>query len=205
MTTRNRQATALTLACLCAAVLTGCNNPSPEAGRPNTAPPNSGSTSPTASSPMGSPKPSTGKPSVAPERPATAQGLSLAAAEAFVYHYSDLMNYASETGDPAPMLSASEAGCEACQTYADFVKVSNAANGLLTGDYREHLNEVSELVRGQSGRLGGSAVVKVGEYVSRQTPSATPFRSTAETYTRELALAPQNGNWVMFEMKQAER
>ncbi|WP_433015466.1 DUF6318 family protein [Kribbella sp. CA-294648] len=204
MTTRNRQATALTLACLCAALLAGCNNDSPEAGQPNTAPPESGSTS-SATSPTGSPTPSSSKPSVAPERPAAAQGLSLAAAEAFVHHYSDLMNYASDTGDAAPMLRASEAGCEACQTYAEFVKTSNAANGLLAGDYREHLKEVSELVRGQSGRLGGSAVVTVGEYVSRQTPSATPFKSAAETYTRELALAPQNGNWVMYEMKQAER
>ncbi|GAA3579412.1 hypothetical protein GCM10022235_56900 [Kribbella ginsengisoli] len=129
----------------------------------------------------------------------------MAAAEAFVRYYSELMNYAAETGDPGPMLKASEAGCETCQTYADFVKVSNAANGLLTGDYREHLTKVSELSRGQSGHLGGSAVVTVGQYVSRQTRSASPFQSKAATYTREFALSPQDGNWVMYEMKQDEQ
>jgi hypothetical protein len=207
VTTRKRRAIALTLACLCATtLLPACTNKSPEAGQPNTAPPNSGSTSSATSTPTaGNSTPTTGTPSAAPERPKAAEGATLAAAEAFIRYYSDLMNYAADTGDTSPMLSASEAGCETCQTYADFVKVSNAANGLLTGDYREHLKKVSELSRGQGGHLGGSAVVTVGAYVSRQTRSATPFQSKATTYSRQFALSPQDGNWVMFEMKQDEQ
>jgi hypothetical protein len=122
-----------------------------------------------------------------------------------VHYYSDLMNYASDTGDGTALLSASDSGCENCKIYADFVKKSNAANGLLTGDYHEHITEVSELVRGQGGHIGGSAILNVGTYVSRETPTATPVTSKSTKYTRELALSSQGGNWVMFEMKLEEQ
>jgi hypothetical protein len=204
VTTRNRQATALTLTCLCAAaLLTGCNNKSPEAGRPNTAPPaTTGSTSTTAGSSTPLSPSSAATP---PARPRTAEGLTLAAAESFVYYYSDLLNYASDTGDTSDLLANSDSGCERCKLYADFVKKSNARNGLLTGDYHEHTKEVSELVRGSSGRLGGSSDVIVGAYVSKETTSATPITSKPTTYKRELALSSEGGNWVMFEMKLDEQ
>lgn len=201
MTYRNRPTT-IALACLTTTLLAACNANSPEAGRPDTAPP---TTAPTAVPASTTPSNSSTPPSAAPERPSAANGLTLAAAEVFVRYYSDLMNYASSSGDGTAMLSASDAGCENCKAYADFVKISNEANGLLTGDYREHITDVSELVRGQSGRLGGSASVKVGAYVSRETPSATPIETKATNYKREFALSPQGGSWVMYEMKLVEQ
>ncbi|TWD81524.1 hypothetical protein FB561_2640 [Kribbella amoyensis] len=195
MTNRNRLKLLMT-ASLAVAGLTACTSSSPEAGRPDTAAPSTAASSASASTPVTK---SPGKP---PERPAAAQGLSLAAAEAFVRYYSDLMNYSSDSGDVSAMLGASDAGCEACKAYADFVKKSNAANGLLTGDYYEHVTEVSELVRGANGRLGGSAVVTIGKYVSRDKPSASPFTTPATTYTREVALSAQGGSWVMYELRQ---
>lgn len=203
VTHRNRP-TAAALACLGAVLLTGCSPSSPEAGRPDTTPTTTTSTTAPTTAPSTS-TPTTPPSSTAPERPAAANGLTLAAAEEFVRYYSELMNYASDSGDGSAMLRASDSGCENCKVYADFVKKSNAANGLLTGDYHEHVKEVSELVRGQSGRIGGSAVVTVGQYVSRETPSASPFTSKARTYTREVALSPQNGSWVMYEMRQVEQ
>jgi hypothetical protein len=101
-------------------------------------------------------------------------------------------------------MAASDAGCERCKLYSDFVQKSNAANGLLTGDYHEHIKEVSELVRGESGRLGGSATLSVGAFTSKETPTAQPVNSKATNYRRELALAPQAGRWVMYEMKLVE-
>ncbi|TDU88968.1 hypothetical protein EV138_2521 [Kribbella voronezhensis] len=200
MTTRNRSTTPtrLTLACLATLALTACTPNSPKAGQPD-------ATAPTTPSTSTSAPPSTPQPSGPPDRPQAAEGLTLSAAEAFIRYYSDLMNYASDTGDSTALLNASEPGCENCKAYADFVKKSSAANGLLTGDFHEHLKEVSELVRGPSGRLGGSATVTVGKYVSRQTPTAPPFTSKPRTYTRELALSPQSGSWVMYEMKQVEQ
>nr|WP_239062381.1 DUF6318 family protein [Streptomyces sp. SID13031] len=182
--------------------MASCSNKSPEAGRPNTAPPSTGSTSTTAGS---STQPSASTPTEPPARPKAAEGLTLAAAESFVYYYSELLNYASDTGDTGILITNSDSGCERCQLYADFVKKSNARNGLLTGDYHEHTKEVSELVRGSSGRLGGSSDVIVGAYVSKETTSATPITSKPTSYKREIALSPQGGNWVMYEMKFVEK
>jgi hypothetical protein len=129
----------------------------------------------------------------------------LASAEAFVRYYSDLLNYASDTGDTTTLLRESDSGCETCTEYAAFVKKSNAANGLLTGDYREKVTDVDKLARGTTGRAGGTAKIQVGEYVSRETPGATPFTSKAKTYSRTFALAPRGNDWVMFEMTQVEQ
>ena len=202
MTHRNRPSIAL-LACLATAtLLTGCTQESPEAGRPNTAPPTA--------SPSGNPLPSestaaTPTPTGPPTRPADADGLSLAAAEAFVRHYVDLMNYASQTGDGGPLLAASEAGCEGCKQYADFAAKVNAANGGLSGDYFERVSEVSGLVRGSSGHLRGSAAVTIGSYTTKGSASAAPVTSKATSYTEQVALSPSKGNWIMFEIKLEER
>jgi hypothetical protein len=210
VTIRNRPTLAL-LACLAATtLLTACAQSSPEAGRPNTAPPPSstsvsGQPSGSASTPASqgdttSPTSPSAVPS-APPRPEAAGGLTLAAAEQFVRYYSDLMNYASATGDTQPMLGASDSGCENCKSYADFVTKANAANGLLKGDYRERITDVPELYRGQGGHVGGSASVAIGAYVSRETNTAAPINIKAAKYKREFALSPAGGNWVMYEMK----
>ncbi|MGW6198142.1 DUF6318 family protein [Kribbella sp. NPDC055110] len=146
-----------------------------------------------------------GTPSGPPLRPATANGLSLAAAEAFVRHYVDLMNYASQTGDGRPLLAASDGGCEGCKQYADFTAKINASNGGLSGDYLERVAEVSELIRGSSGRLRGSAAVTVGVYTTKDSPSTKPTTSKAAKYTEQVVLSPSKGNWVMFEIELAER
>ncbi|WP_371406973.1 DUF6318 family protein [Kribbella sp. NBC_00662] len=138
-------------------------------------------------------------------RPAAANGLSLAAAEAFIRHYIDLMNYASQTGDGAPLLAASDAGCVGCKQYADFAKKVNGSNGGLSGDYLERVTEVSELIRGTAGRLRGSAAVTVGVYTTQTSPSAKPATSKAAKYTEQVALSPSKGNWVMFEIELEDR
>jgi hypothetical protein len=131
--------------------------------------------------------------------------LTLAAAEAFYRYYVDLKNYAATTGDAEALLAASEAGCEGCKEYADYVTKVNAGNGGLTGDYRETVKEVSELVRGASGRIGGSAVISVGKYTTKNSPSATPIVSDAAEFTDQIALSSSGDNWVMYETQFEER
>jgi hypothetical protein len=140
-----------------------------------------------------------------PERPSAAQGLTLSAAEAFVHHYVDLLNHASATGDTQPLLAASDGGCRQCKIYADYVRRVNAANGGLRGDYLERVKDVPDLFRGQSGRVGGYAAVTIGGYTSKESPSAKPVTSAAQSYKREFTLSPQQGAWVMYEMKLVEQ
>jgi hypothetical protein len=188
------------LACLATAfLLTSCGQGSPEAGHPNTSLPAT-----SANSATGTPTDSASTPATAsgpPERPANAMGLTLAAGEQFVRYYSELLNYASETGDTGPMLANSEAGCASCKSYAEFVAKANAANGLLEGDYREKVTDVPDLFRAEGGRLGGSADVTVGAYVSRETKSAAPVNVKAAKYQRKFGLSSSKGNWVMYEME----
>ncbi|GAB2676541.1 DUF6318 family protein [Kribbella swartbergensis] len=208
MTNRNRPLQLLLLACLTTTLLPACTN-SPEAGHPNTtatsAPTSTSGPDATASSPSSGSASTSASPQQPPIRPSGANGLSLAAAEAFIRYYSDVLNYASETGDTAPLLAASDGGCEGCKLYADYVKKANGKNGGLTGDYREKLTEVSELYRGTNGHIGASALVTIGAYVSKQTPTSKPVASKAAKYKREIALSPKNGNWIMFEMKLVEQ
>ncbi|GAA3579391.1 DUF6318 family protein [Kribbella ginsengisoli] len=198
--TRSGQVVVLSLGCLCAAVLTGCNNESPEAGRPNTAAPASTARAGLTESPSQStPR------LAAPVRPAAADGLTLAAGEAFINYYSELMNYASATGDAAPLLSESDAGCQRCKRFVSSVKKSNGANGLLAGDYRERIKEISAIAIGEGGHLGADMVVTVGQFTRRDASSASPVNSEAKTYFREIALSPRSGRWVMFEVRDQEQ
>jgi hypothetical protein len=143
--------------------------------------------------------------SAAPVRPAAARGVTLASAEQFVRYYSDLMNYAADTGDTTALLQASSPVCENCKVYADFIAKSNAANKLLSGDYHEHITDVPQLNRGKPGFAGGSANLTVGAYTSRETKTDAPVVSQPAKYTRQFALADQSGNWVMYEWKQTEQ
>lgn len=129
----------------------------------------------------------------------------MAAAEAFYRHYVDLMNYAAQSGKTTELLAASEAGCEGCKEYADFVAKVNVANGGISGDYQEKVKEVSDLSRGDGGRVGGTAMVSVGSYTTKSSPTAKPSVSKAAEYTEEIALSPSDSNWVMYEIQLGSR
>lgn len=199
MTYRNR-AGFLAVTCLGALALTACTEDL-GAGRPS---PTESVTSTAARPPSPTPtptSPASPTPTKAPTRPPAATGLTLAAGEAFVYHYSELMDYASTTGDTTAMLAVSDSGCQICREYANAVKKANAANGRLKGDYREQIKEVKNLVRGRSGRLQGSATLRIGTYISDEIPGEKPIVIKATNYRREFALSPQGGSWVMYEMR----
>ncbi|WP_143465881.1 DUF6318 family protein [Kribbella sp. ALI-6-A] len=198
MTFRNRLAVPLAAAVL-AAVLAACSNSSPEAGRPDTAPPSS--VEPSETTPVVTPSPSQSVPSAPPTRPATAIGSSLAAGEAFIAYYVDLLNYSYATGDPAPFLAASDKGCLGCQGVAQYTRKVNVKNGGVKGDYKDKLVAVKEIYRGESGRLGGSATIKSGTYEERLTPTASPVQQTSSDGTMEFTLSSNAGNWVMYEMQ----
>ncbi|WP_255513101.1 DUF6318 family protein [Kribbella caucasensis] len=171
--------------------------PSPDAGHPETTPPSTTSSTPT---PKGTTS-GTAEATTPPKRPNAAAGSSLAAGEAFLGYYVDLLNYSYTTGDPQPFLAESDKGCLGCQGLADYVRKINAKNGGLQGDYKDQLMDVKEIYRGSSGRLGGSASVKTGTYQERATPGSSPIPQAASTGTMEFTLAASAGNWVMYEMQ----
>ncbi len=60
--------------------------------------------------------------SSAPTLPAAAEGDSVRAAEAFVRHYIELLNYAMTTGDTKAFRAASAKGCSGCNDYLEFIR-----------------------------------------------------------------------------------
>ncbi|MFI5735251.1 DUF6318 family protein [Kribbella sp. NPDC051587] len=199
MTIRNKSAF-LAAACFSALLLSACGPGSPEAGRPNTAPPSG--TAPTA---PGSSSTPTVTPTGPPQRPAAANGLTLPAADAFYRYYIDLRNYAARTGDTAPLVAESEAGCEGCKEYIDYVKKVNAANGGMTGEFDEKVKDVYQLARGSTGRVGGKALLAVGKYTVKESPSEKPAIVQPAEYIDSIALSASGENWVMYETDLAEQ
>jgi hypothetical protein len=195
VTYRNRPAI-FALACLGAVLMTGCT-PNPAASHPSPQPTESTSL-------PGNPSPTATQSAGPPQRPIAADGLTLAAAEAFVRHYVELLNYSYSTGDPGPLLAASDPGCVGCKGIGDYVRKVNGANGGLTGDYKDTLMNVKEIFRGEAGRAGGSATIKSGSYVERATPGASPLPQTGRTGTMQFTLSSAAGRWVMYEMELKE-
>ncbi len=158
MTHRNRPTITL-LACLSTtALLTACAQNSPEAGHPNTAPPSATSATFGGHAQHFIPTPVTA--SGPPERPANAKGLTLAAGEQFVRYYSELLNYASETGDTRTDARRQRSRLRKLQVIR---RVRGESRTQLTdglkGDYCETITDIPDLYRGEGGHLGGSANV----------------------------------------------
>ncbi|MFC5266796.1 DUF6318 family protein [Kribbella qitaiheensis] len=136
-----------------------------------------------------------------PTRPAPAAGATLAAGEAFLKYYVDLLNYAYTTGDPEPFLTQSDKDCEGCQGLADYVRKINGKNGGLRGDYKNTLLDLNEISRSEDGHLRGTAAIKSGTYEEVATPGASPLQQAGRTGTMEFALSPSpSSDWIMFEM-----
>jgi hypothetical protein len=209
VTHRNRPMPTLLVCLATTALLASCGKSSPEAGHPNTSPQISTGTTTTPTNETSATSgpsntvstPSATLPAAPPERPKAAIGSSLAAGEAFVGYYVDLLNYSYGTGDSGPLLTASDKGCVGCKGVADYVKKINVKNGNLEGDYLDRLIDVKEIFRGSSGRLGGSATLKSGTFTERDSPSASPVPQGGDTGTMEFTLSPSGGNWVMYEME----
>jgi hypothetical protein len=106
-------ATALLLA------LAGCSDDSP-------APKASPSTTPATASPS-----PTGP--VAPVLPEAAKANTSVGAKAFVRYWFEALNYASHTGDSAPLVSASTADCVACNGLRNRIKSIYGVNEHMVG------------------------------------------------------------------------
>ena len=78
----------------------------------------------------------TAKPSptaTVPSMPAAAKENTVAGAVAFVEHYIDVFNYASNTGDVKELQKLSDPKCEGCTSYIDLYKKTYADGGYFRG------------------------------------------------------------------------
>ncbi|MDF1703383.1 MAG: DUF6318 family protein [Aeromicrobium sp.] len=168
---------------LAAVLLAGCSG-DPEAREPDP----SGSETP---EPSATPPP---LPEAATQE--TAEG-----AASFVDHYLDVMNYASLTGDTAPLKALSEKDCGGCQDYVEHYENRATAGGT---------------VRGGEFSAGEISVAPYGTDLSLQTEltiAAGSVTETAESVEEEFAASSEvvtliarfgNGSWRVVQFVPGE-
>lgn len=102
-------------------------------------------------------------------------------------------------------MAESEAGCEGCKEYVEYIKKVNFANGKMTGDFDEKVKDVYQLTRGSTGRVGGKALLAVGKYTVSESPSEKPATVQPAEYIDSIALSADGDRWVMYETDLAEQ
>jgi hypothetical protein len=114
-------------------LLAGCadDEPVPKVQEPTAAPTPVASTSASPAAP------------VEPTLPPEAEGKGIEAAEAFVRHYFELVDYAQATGDVAALNRISLDECDACRGGADAIRKIYREGGVITGG--EHSVEKAEV------------------------------------------------------------
>jgi hypothetical protein len=171
-----------------ALVLVGCQaNPAPP-------PLESTSTSPT-------PSPSPTPTAAAPTLPADAQGISEAAAKAFVRHWIDVLNYAGQSGDHHAIREVSGSSCTACAAIADFIEQINANGGQIDGDgWAVRDVKVVDLAPGKSATIDVLTWVNVQHVRSSAESEVQRFPGGRRLKT--FWLASRDSNWVVTRLDQ---
>jgi hypothetical protein len=176
-----RTRTVISTITLAAAVLAGCSDePVPKE------PDGTASTSPT---PISTESP--------PPLPEQATENSAEGAAAFLDHYLDVMNYASHTGDVAPLQALSLDTCSGCQKYIDhYLERLDAGGSRTGGEWSVDKVEIEQI--GDEVFLVAAIAIAAGEQAATATDDALPFAATAEDVT--FAAIHSGDEWTMTQM-----
>ena len=129
-----------------------------------------------------------------PTMPAAAEKNSEAGAIAFVKHYIDVFNYASNTGDVKELQKLFESGCKACRTYLDTIESAHANGADVDGfDWT-----VSNLVADQGSTF--NLAINSGKYRTRDTAHSEWTEVLAAKYELVVELSRREGGWLVAEL-----
>ena len=129
-----------------------------------------------------------------PSMPAEATQKTVGGAAAFVKHYVDVLNYASNTGDVKELQKLSDPKCEGCNTYIDLFKRTYEAGGY----YKDAEWSLSDL---EATHQDSTLVVFAAAHVpgGRFKTSSSAAEKRGKTEDPDLAFEPSltNGNWSL--------
>jgi hypothetical protein len=154
----------------------GCSDPEPKEPRPTTSP------TPTIT---------------VPTMPASARENSPEGAAAFVKHYIDVFNYASNTGDVTELSKLSDPKCDGCQNYIKLDRDTYRAGGYFRGgewtpgpmhlDFGSPETYVTATIRSRQSRF-------------RMTRGSAE-KSSDETRTKlTYAVSRSDGSWIVTQL-----
>jgi hypothetical protein len=153
---------------------------------------------PTTTSP-GTPTPSQPGPT-APRLPAVANEGSKKGATAYANHYIELLNYATVTGDTAPMRRAAS-NCSGCDRYVELFESIYSNGGFIE---TEGWVPFSELVVPQKSRYTVSIQVRSEPQRYRESSASRVRRAGRETYSLNLVLERNGPSWTVVELEGRE-
>ena len=131
-----------------------------------------------------------------PTLPPAARKDTLKGAEAFIRHYIELLNYASDTGDTKPLRSMSSAGCNGCYDYVDLYERIYSHGGYLRGgDWVPQKNALKQRFEGTV-RVVISVDAKPGQYRKRRS-APVKTHGTAQ-YSLTFVAERRTGHWTVI-------
>jgi len=190
MTGRAWRQRSLGAALACVLVAAGCTSRGPADAETSSAPSGSATTEPATEPDPSDAADSHPKPRrSAPTLPAAAEGDSVRAAEAFVRHYIELLNYAMTTGDTKAFRAASR-DCEGCDRYAELFEEQYDRGG----SNKSRGWSVSRLfmTRAPDG-LTALVTVKAAKLRYKKSKSARAVVYASSLYSVRLLLEMNNG------------
>lgn len=142
----------------------------------------------------------TAKPSptvTAPSMPAAAQENTVAGAVAFVEHYIDVFNYASNTGDVKELQKLSDPACKGCTSYIDLYKTTYADGGYFR-DSDWQLDAVTAEIQGDEMVVFAHLSAPKGEY--KKSNKSAEQTGDGENTNLTLVPAPTSSGWVLTQI-----
>jgi hypothetical protein len=140
------------------------------------------------------PSPSESPVTSAPTLPAEAEGTSPEAAEAFVRHYVELVNYAMATGDTAPLAEQSHETCNTCTAIQNRVNEVYTAGGQLDGDGWT-VRTVTHVPSGNIEALLVAVGIDIAPQSAYETDDAPPSKSPPGRGNLDFHLTHSPSGW----------
>lgn len=135
-----------------------------------------------------------------PAMPEQATEDSPEGAAAFVDHWVDVFNYASQTGDVDELSRLSSPGCEGCQKYIDLYRDTYEAGGYFRGG-EWHLSDVTVEGAPEGVRVFGHIAADAG--TQRDSDGATGTTNPEDNNLLFTIYPAAQGTWTLVAFEQA--
>ena len=171
--------------------LSGCTNDAAEPS-PLASPTDSGASSPSQSASVAD---------AAPSMPAEARGTSAAAAEAFVRHWVEVLNYSGPAGNSRQLRRISSSECVDCDAIADFIDTVSRDGGRITGRGWTFLTTKS-VTKTSPHATTVRAAVRVNPQTVVIKRGAKPQRFKGGERVKTFHLVSSTGVWKLVQLDQ---
>lgn len=139
---------------------------------------------------------------VPPELPIEAKGTTAASAKAFVRHYIDLINYATASGDTAPLATAGASMCVSCNNVIDKIDRVYRAGGSIESDGWA-IRSISMVPRTSLAKPQFDVGLAMSPQRVTEKKGASPRTYEGGRLPATFKLRRQDESWIVIEWERA--